>query len=87
MKLDHSQKIAHIQNILTKEFLPHIGPDKTKKAYYLGYMVRKLLLTFMGRIDTDDRDNYQNKRVDTPGMLLIYTISSKFYKTHQRHEK
>ena len=41
----------------------------------------------MGRIDTDDRDNYQNKRVDTPGMLLATLFPSKFYKTHQRHEK
>ena len=80
MKLDHSQKIAHIQNILTKEFLPHIGPDYTKKAYYLGYMIRKLLLTFMGRIDTDDRDNYQNKRVDTPGMLLATLFRQNFTK-------
>ena len=35
MKLDHSQKIAHIQNILTKEFLPHIDRIKPKKRIIL----------------------------------------------------
>ena len=32
-----------------------------KKAYFLGYMVNKLLMTVLGRRLQDDRDHYANK--------------------------
>ena len=80
MKLEHSHKIAHVQKILQKEFLPHIGDNFQKKSYYIGHMIKKLLLTFMGRIDPDDRDSYKNKRVDTAGMLLSTLFRQHFTK-------
>jgi DNA-directed RNA polymerase II subunit RPB2 len=40
------------------------------KIYYLGLMINKLLQCFLERIKPDDRDNYVNKRVDLPGMLM-----------------
>ena len=33
-------------------------------------MIRKLLLTSIGKLPYDDRDSYINKRVDTPGILI-----------------
>lgn len=54
-----------------KEFLPHLtDPSLINKAYYLGYACNKLLRTYLGRIQPDDRDNYINKRMETPGILL-----------------
>lgn len=35
---------------------------ETKKAYFLGYMVHKLLMSSMGARRPDDRDHYAQKR-------------------------
>lgn len=60
-------------DILHKEFLPHIGqtPDASvKKAYFLGYMVARLLKCALGRTEPDDRDHLGKKRIDLPGPLM-----------------
>ena len=65
------QKVA--LDILHKEFLPHIGqsPDAAiKKAYFLGYMVYRLLKCALGRTEPDDRDHMGKKRIDLPGPLM-----------------
>ena len=59
-----------LRTILEKEFLPHVGTDFRKKALYLGYMVNKLIHCHLGLWNTDDRDSYVNKRVDSPGVLM-----------------
>jgi DNA-directed RNA polymerase II subunit RPB2 len=59
-----------IQDILSIDFLPHVGKDFHKKAMYLGFMVNKLLKCYIGKTTMDDRDSYLNKRVDTPGVML-----------------
>ena len=43
---------------------------ETKKAYYLGYVVHRLLKTALGRRQEDDRDNLAMKRLDLAGPLL-----------------
>lgn len=66
-------RIDYAQGILAQEFLPHIGQTQDsagKKAYFLGYMVYKLLLISLGRIKEDDRDHFANKRMDLAGPLL-----------------
>ena len=63
--------IQLVDNLLRDEVLPHVGSNKKKKALYLGYMVHKLLLVYLKRNVNDDRDNYINKRIDTPGVLLV----------------
>ena len=65
----------YLDHICTNEILPHMGlsmeKDVTKsKACFLGYMVRKLVLVYMGKIQCDDRDHYANKRIDTAGTLM-----------------
>lgn len=53
--------------------LPHVGTDEfceTKKAYFIGYMVHRLLLAALDRRPCDDRDHYGNKRLDLAGPLL-----------------
>jgi DNA-directed RNA polymerase II subunit RPB2 len=66
------KKIRHIRNIFEKDLLPHVGTSYKKKALFLGYMVRKLLLGKNGMIKSDDRDNLSNKRMETTGVLMSY---------------
>ncbi|OQR95634.1 DNA-directed RNA polymerase II [Thraustotheca clavata] len=68
-----SERLRYAQDILQKEMLPHVGIEdhnETKKAYFLGYVVHKLLMCSLGRIGEDDRDHYGNKRLDLAGPLL-----------------
>ena len=76
-------RIKYAQQILTKEFLPHVSTDENsevKKAYFFGYMIHKLLATVLGRRDFDDRDHYGNKRMDLAGPLLHGLFRQSFYK-------
>ena len=55
------KRIKYAKEILQKEMLPHVGVSdfcETKKAYFLGYMVHRLLLASLGRRELDDRDHY-----------------------------
>jgi DNA-directed RNA polymerase II subunit RPB2 len=52
-------------------FLPHIGEINFKqKAYYLGYIVFRLLSVYMGMDIPTNRDNFKYKRVEIIGSLL-----------------
>lgn len=71
------QKMQSVLYILANDFLPHMGVDhkdyKTvfqRKIYYLGLMINKLLQCYLERIKPSDRDDYVNKRIDLPGMLM-----------------
>ena len=69
-----------IEYLLEKEFLSHLGDNLRKKAYFLGLMTRKLLLTKFKSLPYDDRDSHINKRIDTPGILLYNLFKMLFYK-------
>lgn len=67
------ERLNHAKMILQKDILPHIGVDDksfTRKAIYLGYMVRKIIYCATHRRDFDDRDHTGNIRIDTTGYLL-----------------
>ena len=69
------RRLRYIEHILTNELLPHMGltlnPESLRaKACYLGFMVRKLVGTYTGQLQCDDRDHYANKRIDTAGVLM-----------------
>ncbi|OWK13599.1 POLR2B, partial [Cervus elaphus hippelaphus] len=69
------KRIKYAKEVLQKEMLPHVGVSdfcETKKAYFLGYMVHRLLLAALGRRELDDRDHYGNKRLDLAGPLLAF---------------
>ena len=79
----NNQKLKHLELILTRDFLPHMGitPDKLNhKARYLGKMVNKLLNTVLGRIEIDNRDSFVNKRIDLPGTLMTQLFRQYFKK-------
>ena len=66
----YKQKMMYLTKILRKDLLPHLGDDIPKKIRFLGYMINKMLQVMLKRRKPDDRDNYDNKRIDTPGSLL-----------------
>jgi len=75
------RRIKYAREILQKEMLPHVGVSdfcETKKAYYLGYIVHRLLLAALGRRELDDRDHYGNKRLDLAGPLLAFLFRGLF---------
>ena len=67
------RRIEYARQILQKELLPHVGileHCETKKAFFLGYIVHKLLMSAIGARREDDRDHYAQKRLDLAGPLL-----------------
>jgi len=70
IKLDDSRRIQSVRETLANDVLPHLGTCFKKKAFFLGMMVKRLILYFLGFCEEDDRDAYSKKRVDTPGILL-----------------
>ncbi|KAL7018244.1 hypothetical protein ACKWTF_010690 [Chironomus riparius] len=75
------KRIKYAKEILQREMLPHVGISdfcETKKAYFLGYMVHRLLLASLGRRELDDRDHYGNKRLDLAGPLLAFLFRGLF---------
>jgi DNA-directed RNA polymerase II subunit RPB2 len=72
------QRKAHLQNILANNILPHVVSDTgdtqidmLHKAYYIGYMIRKLLKVYVSRSGKgDDRDSLINKRIELSGEML-----------------
>lgn len=65
--------MRYAREILQKELLPHVGIlefTETKKAYFFGYMIHRLLLAALKRRECDDRDHFGKKRLDLGGPLL-----------------
>ena len=64
-----------------EKLLPHVGTDRETfrtKAFFIGYMVNKLLYAYLGKTDEDDRDHYGKKRLDLTGILLISQFKEHF---------
>ncbi|OJZ81479.1 hypothetical protein ASPFODRAFT_37284 [Aspergillus luchuensis CBS 106.47] len=71
--MNHERRVRYAREIMQKEFLPHISQSEgseTRKAFFLGYMVHRLLQCALGRRDVDDRDHFGKKRLDLAGPLL-----------------
>lgn len=78
--------IEDIQKSLDMDLFPHLGITSTKKqrADLLALMVKKYLLTLVGDLKLDSRDDYNHKRVETTGELyyfLFRMLYKKFQKT------
>jgi len=59
---------------------PFADRDCAGQAFFLGYMVNRLLLVALGRREEDDRDHYANKRLDLGGPLLAQLFRQLFRK-------
>ncbi|BCS82998.1 DNA-directed RNA polymerase subunit 2 [Cotonvirus japonicus] len=81
-KVRAEQRKKYLEKILTQFVLPHVNSgakelDKINKAYYVCYMIHKLLKCYLKNSKEveeyrgcDDRDSMVNKRIDTTGRLL-----------------
>lgn len=75
------KRIRYAKEVMQKEFLPHISQEEgseTKKAFFLGYMVNRMLQCALGRTDEDDRDHFGKKRLDLAGPLMAQVFRLKF---------
>ncbi|CRG98694.1 DNA-directed RNA polymerase II subunit RPB2, putative [Plasmodium relictum] len=77
------KRILYAKELLRKEVLPHMGTGpgvESKKSYFIGYMIHRLLLAELGRIKEDDRDHFGKKRLDIAGPLMASSFSTYFRK-------
>ena len=76
-------RIQYAKELLVRELLPHVGTQQyceARKAYFVGYMVHRLLLGALGRVPEDDRDHFGKKRIDTAGHLMAGSFGQLFRK-------
>jgi DNA-directed RNA polymerase II subunit RPB2 len=81
--LSRERRVRYAQEILQKEMLPHVSMaegSESKKAYFFGYMIHRLLLAAMERRELDDRDHFGKKRLDLAGPLLANLFRMLFRK-------
>jgi len=69
-ELANIQRGMFIEKIIRQDLLHHLGEDIPKKISVIGLMAHKLLNVMLKRNDPDDRDALNNKRIETPGILL-----------------
>jgi DNA-directed RNA polymerase II subunit RPB2 len=71
--------VSNVIEILSDYFLPHIGElNFLEKAYFVGYMVYRLLKVYTKEEKPTDRDNFRFKRVELSG-TLIYDLFREYY--------
>lgn len=85
-KKEKIESILYAKNLLTREFLPHLGPNFEKKRYFLGKMVYILVDAAIKRMKNplvkicSDRDHYNAKRLSCVGPLLTTEFYINFKK-------
>jgi DNA-directed RNA polymerase II subunit RPB2 len=63
--------VSGVIEILSDYFLPHVGEmNFLDKAYFVGYMVSRLLKVYIKEEKPTDRDNFRFKRVELSGALI-----------------
>jgi DNA-directed RNA polymerase II subunit RPB2 len=71
-------------DILMNYFLPHIGEQNfLEKAYFVGYMVNRMLRVFTKEDKPTDRDNFRFKRIELSGSL-IYDLFREYFLIQKR---
>ncbi|KAK9353950.1 hypothetical protein V1523DRAFT_409704 [Lipomyces doorenjongii] len=73
MGINKEKRLRYARDIMQRELLPHITQSEgyeTRKAFFLGYMVHKMLQCALERREVDDRDHFGKKRLDLAGPLL-----------------
>ena len=76
--------VTYVLEILSDYFLPHVGElNYIQKAYYLGYIVFRLLSVYTGIESPTDRDNFKYKRIELVGSL-IYDLFREYYNLQQK---
>ena len=81
---NREQRINNGRNVLREQLIPHVGQDDSprtlrRKAFFLGYIVHRLLSASLGRTKEDDRDHLMNKRMDLAGPLVASLFKQSFF--------
>jgi DNA-directed RNA polymerase II subunit RPB2 len=72
-------------DILMNYFLPHIGDQNfLDKAYFVGYMVNRMLRVYTKENKPTDRDNFRFKRIELTGSL-IYDVFREYFLIQKKH--
>jgi DNA-directed RNA polymerase II subunit RPB2 len=80
-----TKTIAGTLHILADYFLPHVGElNFISKAYFLGHMTFQLLKVYTKDEKATDRDSFNFKRVELPGMLM-YDLFKEYYTIQQKN--
>lgn len=84
-EVGRADRITYAHELLQRDLLPHVGTDasaatRTRKCFFLGYVVHRLLLAATGRAEEDDRDHFANKRLDLAGPLIGGLFRLLFYR-------
>lgn len=77
------QEIITVIDLITHNFFPNYTSTRDK-GMYLGYAVRKLLLTQCQGVHETDRDSYAMKRIDLAGSML-YDLYRELWSVFQRN--
>ena len=78
-QLTKQRTISSVIEILSDYLLPNIGElNYLEKAYFIGYMVYRLLKVNTNEEKPTDRDNFKFKRVELTGTLL-YDLFREYY--------
>uniref|UniRef100_A0A6C0LL69 DNA-directed RNA polymerase n=1 Tax=viral metagenome TaxID=1070528 RepID=A0A6C0LL69_9ZZZZ len=73
------KKYEFAMDVVNNDLFPHCN-TKLQKKYFLGFMANKIIRAFHGMIPADDRDSYENKRIDLTGTLLNNLFRNYFNK-------
>lgn len=81
-----SEVVNYARQIISLELFPHLGitAGNNEKGVFVGYMLNKLLSTKFGMRELDDRDNYVNKRIETPG-ILCHELFTQLFKKYREY--
>ena len=78
------ETINSVLDILMNFFLPHIGEKNfLDKAYFVGYMVNRMLKVVMQEEKPTDRDSFLFKRVELSG-TLVYDLFREYFLIQKR---
>ena len=84
IKLERTS-VGAVMQILSIYLLPHMGELNFKqKAFYIGYVVKRLLDVYIKKETATDRDNFKFKRIETSGEL-ISQLFKEYYNLQWNH--
>ncbi len=70
--IPNEERDIFIDKLLYNNIFPHLSDSNNDKLYgdYVIYMIKLLIKTSEGDIESDDRDHISNKRCETSGILV-----------------